>query len=144
MNRFRFWSSWLVSVAIIMIVFGVIMALMNQTPFFQTIINPIEKVFWSQGGPEPGFPAYQAWFYGVWGAAIAGMGVFAGFVAYYAFKSREKWAYRCFACGTLLWFVLDTGISITARVYFNAVFNVLILAAIGLPLAFTWKEFNAE
>ena len=39
------------------------------------------------------------------------------------------------------WFVLDTGLSIFYKVYFNVAFNIPLLALIMLPLVFTQKEF---
>jgi hypothetical protein len=41
----------------------------------------------------------------------------------------------------LVWFVLDTALSVFYKVYFNAALNTTILILAGLPVVFTRKEF---
>jgi hypothetical protein len=45
----------------------------------------------------------QGWFYGVWGATIAGWGIFLIFMACIPFKQREKWACNCLVVGLGVW-----------------------------------------
>jgi hypothetical protein len=71
------------------------------------------------------------------------MGIFAAYVAHYPFARREKWARQCLAAGTVVWYVLDTYISLISGVVFNALFNSGIFLLIAVPLGFTWKEFEA-
>ncbi len=84
---------------------------------------------------------FQHWIYGVWGATIAGWGVFLTFISYFPFRNKEKWAWNCLSLGLLVWFVLDTSISLFYSVYFNAAFNTALLILAGLPIFFTRKEF---
>ena len=79
--------------------------------------------------------------YGVLGATLAGWGVFVAFIAHYSFKKKEKWAWNCILAGPLLWFVVDTAISLNFKVYFNAAFNTALFAAVVLPLWFSRKHF---
>jgi len=58
------------------------------------------------------------------------------------FKNREIWAWNCVAGGLLVWFVLDTAISLAYRVYFNAAFNALLFAGGMFPLWFTRRYFD--
>jgi hypothetical protein len=37
----------------------------------------------------------------------------------------------------MVWYILDTGISLLSRVVFNAYFNTLVLILFGTPLLFT-------
>jgi hypothetical protein len=143
MGRFNFWRIWLFIVAIIIAVFGVLMAFLNQTAVFSTFNREINVVFWPSEEVGRGLPQFQNWVYGVWGATVAGMGIFAAYVAHYPFARREKWARQCLAAGTVVWYVLDTYISLASGVIFNALFNTVIFLLIAVPLGFTWKEFEA-
>jgi uncharacterized membrane protein len=143
MGRFNFWRIWLFIVAIIIAVFGVLMAFLNQTAVFSTFNREINVVFWPNGEIGRGLTEFQNWVYGVWGATVASMGIFAAYVAHYPFARREKWARQCLAAGTVVWYVLDTYISLASGVIFNALFNTVIFLLIAVPLGFTWKEFEA-
>ena len=56
-------------------------------------------------------------------------------------KNKEKWARICLAVGLLVWFFLDTAISLSHKVYFNAIFNVGVLILAMLPVICTKKDF---
>lgn len=143
MRKFNFWRIWLFIVAVVITVFGVLMAFLNQTAVFAVFNREINVVFWPTGEIGKGLPQFQSWVYGVWGATVAGMGIFAAYVAHYPFARREKWARQCLAAGTVVWYVLDTYISLASGVIFNALFNTVIFLLIAVPLGFTWKEFKA-
>jgi hypothetical protein len=143
MTNFTFWQRWLSAVAVIITVFGLLLAFFNQTLVFDLLFNQqINPVFW--GSEEVGGEAraFQAWAYGVMGATMAGWGVFLTYIAQVPFKNRERWARNCLVIGLLVWYAVDTAISLSSRVYFNAAFNTLLLAGLIPPLAMTWKEFE--
>ncbi len=143
MYSFSFWQKWLFSVAIIVIIFGLALAFFNQTALFDTLFNnQINPVFWSASQVNANTSAFQGWIYGVLGSTVAGWGVLIAFIAYYPFKRKEKWAWNCLAVGVGLWFVADTAISLCSRVYFNALFNTMLLVLIALPLIFTRRSFS--
>ncbi len=73
---------------------------------------------------------------------MAGWGVFVTFIAHVPFKRKEKWAWTCLLTGVLVWFCLDTAISLQFRVYFNVVFNTAFLVAALVPLGFSRKDFS--
>jgi len=141
MNSFFFSQRWLVVAGISMIVLGVAMSLFNGTALFQSINRPIDFVFWAGGDVPEAARNFQRWAYSVWGASIAGWGVFATFIAYYPFKNRERWAWNCFVVGVALWYLFDTGLSLWWGVGVNAAFNTILLVCLGLPLAMTRKYF---
>jgi len=120
MRWFNFWKVWLFVVAVVMASFGVLMAFLNQTAVFAVFNREINAVFWPTGEVGMGLPQFQSWVYGVWGATVAGMGIFAAYVARYPFARRERWARQCLVAGTVVWFVLDTFISLAFGVVFNA------------------------
>lgn len=142
MKRFEFWQKWLLSVGILLILFGLAMAFFNQSPVFDLLFNrQIDPLFWAGGVLPTQAQAFQRWIYGVLGATIAGWGVFAAFVAQHPFRKREKWAWNCTALGVGLWFLVDTGLSLNSGVGFNAAFNTILLILIFLPLWFTRADF---
>ncbi len=142
MANFSFWLRWLLVVSSVITVFGALMALSSGTPPFDLFNHQIDPAFWGANTAGEGAKLFQQWVYGIWGATIAGWGVFMIFIVSHAFRQREKWAWGCLAAGTLVWFVLDTTLSLNYRVYFNAAFNAAVLILVALPLLFTWKHFS--
>jgi hypothetical protein len=141
-QRFVFWQRWLLGVGILTAIFGVVMAVLNGTPIFDLFNRQIDPVFWGAEPPSNSVAVFRQWVYGVWGATVAGLGVFVVFAAHYPFKRRETWARTCLIAGLAVWYILDTGISLQFQVYFNAAFNTLLLVAAALPIGFTWRAFS--
>lgn len=80
--------------------------------------------------------------YGVWDAVIFGWGIFIAFIAYYPFKAKERWAWYCIASVFVVWFVIDTVVSVYYRVGFNVSINITLLWFALLPLILTRKHFR--
>jgi hypothetical protein len=144
MNRITFWQNWLFIISLVITAFGLFMAFFNQTPFFDLFNRQINQAFWDSASLPAGLASFQGWLYGVWGATIAGWGIFLSFIVYFSFKQRQKWAWNCLAVGLGLWFVLDTGISWRYGVSFNVVFNIVVALATGIPLVFVRKALVGE
>lgn len=143
MTPFAFWQRWLFSVGLIVTGFGVALALANGTALFGVFHDQVDPVFWGPAGiPGGAAREFQSWIYGVLGATIAAWGVFIAFIAHYPFRNRERWAWNCLLVAVLLWFVVDTAISLNFRVYFNVVFNAVGLTAVLLPLGFSRQQFG--
>jgi hypothetical protein len=144
MNRFNFWQKWLFIVGLGITAFGLFMAFFNQTPLFNLFNRQIDPAFWGSAPLPKGVTSFQGWLYGVWGATIAGWGIFLTFIAHIPFKRREKWAWNCLVVGLGVWFVLDTGISWQYGATFNVIFNIVVALATGMPLVFTRKAFVGQ
>ncbi len=144
MINFSFWQRWLIVVGIVISVFGVVMTISSGTPLFDLFNRQIDPAFWSTNAADGAARQFQHWIYGVWGATIAGWGIFLTFVACFAFGRQEKWAWDCMVVGLLVWFVLDTSLSLDYKVYFNAAFNTVLVVFAGLPLVFTRKHFEIK
>ena len=142
MIRFTFWRYWLSVACVSMIALGLLMVFFNQHPLFVSINRPIHKVFWPSYEMTPAIIDFQRWVYGTWGAAIAAMGVFAVFLAQKGFSQREKWARDCLGASILVWYALDTTVSLLGGVVANATFNTVCLIGFALPLLFTWRDFG--
>lgn len=50
----------------------------------------------------------------------------------------------CIGAGILLWFLIDTMISLYFQVFFNVAFNLVILMAVALPLGMTMRHFRVR
>jgi hypothetical protein len=139
MNReFGFWVRWLGIVGWVLIVFGLGLAVFNQSAFFDVGFNQrIDPVFWPEGGPPENTQPFQAWIYGVLGATVAGWGVFILFLARFPLRDGQRWAWTCILVGFTLWFLVDTAISAYFGVFFNVFFNVFLALLVYLPLAAT-------
>lgn len=141
MTSFPFWQRWLLFVSIIISVFGVMMVFLSGTPLFDVFNRQIDPAFWGASAVENVSKQFQHWMYGVWGATIAGWGVILTYIAYYPFNRKERWSWNSLVFGLLIWFVLDTSLSALYKVYFNVIFNTILLVLAGLPVVFTKKEF---
>ncbi len=144
MSNFSFWQRWLLVVGLVIAAFGAVMALISGTPLFDLFNQLIDPAFWGGRTSDPAARQFQQWIYGVWGATIAGWGIFVTFIARYPFSRKEKWAWECLGLGLGIWFVLDTTLSIFYKVYFNAVFNTSLLILAGLPIVFTRRDLRAN
>jgi hypothetical protein len=142
MPRFHFWQRWLLVVGIAVAAFGVFMAFLSGTPLFDLFNRQIDPAFWSAIAVDDAARQFQQWIYGVWGATIAGWGISLAYVARYPFSRKERWSRDALALGLLVWFVLDTSLSVIHKVYFNVAFNTALLILGLLPVVFTWKEFT--
>lgn len=141
MGKSRIWDGWLLAVAVAMAAFGVFMAAFNRSAAFDGFNRQINPAFWEHtidGSAE----RFQAWAYGVWGATVAGFGVMAAFIARNPYRARKRWARNAILTAVGLWFILDTGLSAWHDVWFNVGFNLVVLIAIAIPLAATWREFR--
>ena len=140
-GRFGFWHRYLLILSIIIVTFGIFMALFNQSPIFDLFNNQIDPVFFSDS-PIPGsYAQFQGWVYGVLGSTMAGWGVMIFFIVQNPFRQREKWAWNAIAVSLGFWYLLDTGISLYFGVTFNAVFNTVLVLLLAPPLGSTRKVF---
>ena len=141
MTNFSFWHRLLLIVGVLISVFGILMAFLSGTLLFDSFNRQIDPVFWGRSVIEESARGFQQWIYGVWGATIAGWGIFVVFIAHYPFRNRERWVWKCLVAGMLAWFVLDTSLSIFHKVYFNAALNTALLILAMLPIIATRKDF---
>ena len=142
MKQFPFWQRWLFVFSLIVIVFGLGMALLNRTLLFAIFDSQVNPVFWGANPLPPGANEFLGWSYGVLGATMAGWGVFLAFIVRYPFQARERWAWSALTLGLSLWYLIDTSISLFFGVAFNAIFNTVIFILAALPLLFTRQEFS--
>jgi hypothetical protein len=139
---FDVWQKWLVLSCAVIVVFGLLLALFNQSPVFDLLFNnQINPVFWRGRIAPHDVQLFQRWSYGILGCTVAGWGILMGFVAAIPFNNKEKWAWTAIAVSMAVWFISDTLLSLASGVTFNAMFNLIFFLAIGIPLVFTYREF---
>ena len=141
MKNFKFYYNWLNAVMVAMIATGAYMAFFNQSDSF--IFNSIVNTpFWGSGN-EPDMAArnFQGFIYGLTGAVMIAWCTLMLMVINNAFKKQQLWAWKAFLISVLAWFPIDEIISIYYKVYLNAVFNLLLLLIIIIPLMLTRKYF---
>lgn len=71
-GQFNLWRSWLLAVCIIVIVFGLVMALLSWMPFFSVFNGLADDVFWPGSAPGAAIDQYRLWVHGMLGATMAG------------------------------------------------------------------------
>jgi hypothetical protein len=101
----------------------------------------IDPVFWPEGIPAEGTVPFRSWAYGAWGATVAGWGLTLFFIARYPFAGRKLWAWQAVLWSLLLWYALDTGVSLRFGVTVNVILNTVILALALIPLLASRKAF---
>ncbi len=143
-GAFWFWQKWLLLVAALVAAFGLALALGSRSGVFQFFMSRIDPVFWGLNGPGAAGQAFQGWVYGAWGATVAGWGLIMVFLAHIPFKRQEPWARNCLAVSLGLWYLFDTFYSLYYWVWINVGLNTVLLAALGLPLFFTWRAFGQK
>ena len=140
----QFWWKWLFGVGLLLVVFGLILAFFNQSSVMNSLVNDrINPTFWRNYEELPeGYIRFQSWIYGVLGATLSGWGVFVMFIARYPFKAKEKWAWNCLFAGLLLWFLVDTVISVNFLVILNVIVNIILFLLMLVPLIASRKHFT--
>jgi hypothetical protein len=144
MNKFSssFWSNWILVVCIINIFFWG--AGLTYPPLAQKFIGPIYNHFFDTDAYATLSEAelrVQDFLYGVLGAAHMSWMILIGFIAYGPFRRRERWAWNATAISLIVWFVSDGYASIITGFPIHALLNVSLLAALGIPLLATYRDF---
>ncbi|RMD97916.1 MAG: hypothetical protein D6814_08585 [Calditrichaeota bacterium] len=140
MASFQFWRKWLFVVAIALMFMGLAMVGLSLLPGILPG-DPFIAAFWR--GQAPPFEAARLyhWLIGVWGATIAGWGLVLAFLVQVPVRRKEKWAWQCLLSAVLVWYPLDTFLSLHFGVVANAILNTVILGLILSPLALTRRAF---
>jgi len=141
MASFSFWKKWLLVVGVAITAFGLLMAVSSGTSLFDLFNRQIDPVFWGVNVTDDATRKFQQWVYGAWGATIAGWGIVLTYIARYPFSQKERWAWDSLVLGVLIWFILDTSLSLFHKVYFNVALNTVLLILGMLPLMFTRRWF---
>lgn len=142
-SRFSFWQKWLTYANIMAIGVGFLCAFAGNSIFFDLHNTQTKEVFFAGEAFSPEVLHLKNWLFGIIGGTIVGFHTLMVFISEYAFKQKQRWAYRAMWLGMVSWFFIDSGISY----YTGAIHNVILInlpamVLIGLPLVMTRRAFN--
>ena len=141
LRGFAFWQRWLLWACIATAVLGLTLVFFDTqlVPGYPTAVN---EALWSTRTMPAKVVTYHRFAHAVLGATLVSWSAVMAFVAHIPFRAREPWAWTCICTSLLLWFPLDTAMSLYFGVWPNALFNVVALVLLGTPLVFTRRAFR--
>jgi hypothetical protein len=139
-NRFKLWSDVLLWVNYWMLLMGLLVAFAGNSWVFDYHNQGIFEVF-NQGKQLSGqVLEMKNWLFGIIGATMIGFNVLAIFIIRFALLKKEIWAWNALFYGIIVWFVVDSAISIYYSAYFNIYWiNLPALLIFLVPLYFIRK-----
>lgn len=141
LKRFEFWRRWLFGVTLFFIALGMAVALFPGSPLFSAWNQAAADLFFSGALPKEA-AVFRSFLFGPLGGTKAGFYLLQAFIVWRPFARREKWAWHAVLWSMLLWFVVDSEVSIHHGAWFNVwMVNLVPVALIGLPLAMTFRVF---
>ncbi|MBA7590657.1 hypothetical protein ES708_32785 [subsurface metagenome] len=141
MTAEKFWMGWLKITIIIIIIAGILLIILGNTAYAEILNKQINRVFYSGRIPEQSVLLMKGWLLGVSGAVMAGWGSSMLYIVYHPFKKREKWAWRSIFYPLLLWYLLDSIVSLYYGAVFNVTINTILFLQIIAPLLFLRNLF---
>ncbi len=78
--------------------------------------------------------SYARFIFGVLGSVIVGWMTLLGFITTGPFRRRERWSWFAWLSSIVVWFVLDTGMSLALGWNTHALFNVPFAVALATPI----------
>jgi hypothetical protein len=142
MGNLQRWSRVLEVTAICMAALALFLGLANQTAAFKAVfesetligvLGPAARA--AELGP------FKVYMYGVLGGTTFAYAALVFVVARFGFARGERWAWPGLLVPTLFWYALDSGGSVAAGVWLNAVGNTALLGLILAPLLACAKRF---
>jgi hypothetical protein len=142
MGTFTFWHRWLLGISILNILIGLAIAFFPNSFLFAAHTAAIEDTFF-QGGLSAEAADLRTFLFGIIGGTLAGYFVLQTWIVRVPFSRREPWAWHAVTWALVLWFVVDTAMSIAHGAVFNVwMINVGSALLIGLPLVMTYRDFH--
>jgi hypothetical protein len=138
---FRLWWYWLVIVTCGVTIFSISLVILPD--FMQLFFNAM-LFSSSQAHTTFGEIAYSyiKFLYGILGAVMVGWSVALLFILAGPFYRGQREAWYAITVSVLVWFMLDSSLSISAGFWQNAVFNTMFLIFFAIPLVATYRYFQ--
>lgn len=130
------WANWLVAVALVSGLIGLLFAL---TSIGSTLMDMLFG--WSSAALPPATAEGDnlvRFFFGLIGGIMAGWGLALAGIAHVAFRRGERWAWMITALSIVTWFLVDSAVSAATGIYANVVGNVIFLVLFEIPLVATY------
>lgn len=143
-KHFKFWHKWLLVSSILYSIVGVAITLFPTIFLFKSYTTYIGSTFF-HGELTQEIASFRNFIFAPLGATIAGYFLMQTFIVWGPFYHRETWSWQAIFWPLLLWFVIDSGMSIYHGAFFNVwMINLWTLLLIGLPLMMTRREFKRK
>jgi multisubunit Na+/H+ antiporter MnhE subunit len=135
-----FWWYWLLVVTDGVILFGLAFILLPDVmkAFFNWLLFSSTHVD-TQFSPEA--VSYQSFVYGVLGAVMVGWGVALFLMIFNFWRRGEFVSWYSLATSIFIWYVIDSGFSISKGYVENTISNTVFFVLYAIPLAATYKAF---
>jgi hypothetical protein len=138
---FEIWHRLLLGASVAFAAFGVLVAAFPFAHLFAMRNAAIADAFFG-GTWSVQTEAYHAFASGPLGGTIAGFYILQAFVVAVPFKRGERWAWHAIAWATVLWFTVDSAVSLWHQAGFNVyMVNLVPIVVFGVPLAATYPAF---
>ncbi len=140
-HRFHFWWRVLLAASLLSIAMGLLIAFWPNSPVFAPHTAALERVFFGGAMPEDA-RHLRSFLLGPLGGTIAGYFLMQTLIVAGPFRRREPWAWHAIAWPLLLWFAVDSTMSIYHGAAFNVwMINLSTLLLVGIPLVATRRAF---
>lgn len=141
MTAEKFWLGWLKITMWLIVIVGALLALFSDYLFADFLNLKINSIFFKGEPPMLQVELLKKWLFGISGAVMMGWGLSMLYVVSIPFKQREQWAWRCIFYPVLVWYIIDSAVSVYFGVGFNVIINSVLFLQIVAPLLFLRTEF---
>ncbi|MDJ0947930.1 MAG: hypothetical protein QNJ94_03325 [Alphaproteobacteria bacterium] len=140
---FILWYRCLLVAYALITLMGLAYAGFGTSGLFAPLMTPIDEALW--GGPmPPEAEPFARFAFGIIGGLTAGFGELGWFVTRHAIRRREGWAWTALLLSALIWFAVDSAVSVWSGAAINVLFNVGFLLLIVVPLIGIRPHLRAE
>lgn len=117
-NKFTFWYRWLLCVTVFSIFIGLLIAFLPNSFIFDLYNLKMTSVFFDGEIPNEA-KEMKSFLFGAIGGTVSGYFIFQLFIVWNALYKKERWAWTAIVVALLLWFIVDSTVSLFHGAYFN-------------------------
>jgi len=128
-----FWQNWLRVASLILVAYGVMMALVMLPQMQGPMRWMIDLVLEPSAAAGSALSERAVFITGIAGAMLMGWGVLIYFVATHGMKSGADWVGRAILTSLMVWFVVDNIVSYEVGAYLNIASNTAFALIIAVP-----------
>lgn len=143
-QAFGFWRVWLIVANGVGLLIGLLLVFFGDSFIFAPHHSGTAETFFAP--PHTMGPAEEMklWLLGIIGATMAGYHLVSLMIIKFCFKAKALWAWRTVSASLLLWFMLDSLVSLQFEAFHNILLvNLPTLFVLGFPLLMTRRYFGS-
>ena len=141
MTAEKFWMGWLKIIIGIIILAGIFLVILGNSQHAEILNQKINQVFFSGSIPDEASLLMKGWLIAVSGSIMVGWGSSMLYIVLYPFKRGESWSWRSIFYPLIIWYLIDSSISVYYGVAFNVIINTILFLQIMAPLLFLRNRF---